>query len=341
VSNSGQKTRVGILGGAGYTGGELLRLLLNHEHASVEFIQSRSQAGRPVSSVHTDLRGTTNLCFLERAEFSEVPGKASSPALDALFLALPHGESRRFLKETPLPANLRIIDLSSDFRLERDASSGSRNFVYGLPEVNREKIRTALSIANPGCFASAIEFALLPLAHAGLLKPVAVTGITGSTGAGQKPTETTHFSFRAHNIQPYKTLTHQHVPEVEETLSSVMGSSAEGLVSFIPWRGDFTRGILISAQLSCSLSLPEAQALYHHFYEPHPFIHVSLDPIDLKSVVNTNRVQIQLEKSGSTLAIHCSIDNLLKGASGQAVQNFNLMMGHPETSGLQLKGSAF
>lgn len=328
--------QVGILGGAGYTGGELLRLLLNHEGVEVAFVQSRTRSGTPVSAVHTDLQGCTGLRFVETLDFAGLTGDAT-----ALFLALPHGESRRFLSENVLPENLRIIDLSHDFRLSKDSKIGNRAFVYGLPEARREEIRKARSVANPGCFASAIQFALLPLAHSRLLGPVAVTGITGSTGAGQKPTETTHFSFRANNIQAYKTLTHQHVPEVEETLSAMQGSSAQGLVSFIPWRGDFTRGIFVSAQLRCGLSLEKTLDLYRAHYEGHPFIHVTTDSIDLKSVLNTNRVLIGLEKAGETLAVHCSIDNLLKGASGQAVQNFNLMMGYPETAGLRLKGSAF
>jgi N-acetyl-gamma-glutamyl-phosphate reductase len=328
-------SRVGILGGAGYTGGELIRLLLNHPAAQLAFVQSRSQAGKPVSSVHTDLRGTTELSFIERAD-----GQAFE-SIDVLFLALPHGESRKFLAENPLPESLRIIDLSNDFRLGRESTCGTRTFTYGLPEADREQICSSLSVANPGCFASAIQFALLPLAKNGLLQPVAITGITGSTGAGQKPSETTHFSFRANNIQPYKTLSHQHVPEIEETLGRVQGRSAEGMISFIPWRGDFTRGIFISAQTSCPRSLRDVETLYRDYYRSHPFIHISVDPIDLKSVVNTNRVLIGLEKTNETLAVHCSIDNLLKGASGQAVQNFNLMMGYPETLGLQLKGTAF
>ncbi len=333
-----QPARVGILGGAGYTGGELLRILLNHEKTEVVFVQSRTQAGKPVSSVHTDLRGSTDLHFAEQVDFSNPD---SNLEIEALFLALPHGESRRFLAENRLPESLRVIDLSNDFRLSKDSRIGNRSFVYGLPEAKREEIRKSHSIANPGCFASAIQFALLPLAQSRILGAVAVTGITGSTGAGQKPTETTHFSFRANNIQAYKTLTHQHVPEIEETLGAIQGSSAQGLVSFIPWRGDFTRGIFVSAQLRCDLSLEKTLALFRAYYEGHPFIHITTDPVDLKSVVNTNRALIGLEKAGDTLAVHCSIDNLLKGASGQAVQNFNLMMGYPETTGLRLKGSAF
>jgi N-acetyl-gamma-glutamyl-phosphate reductase len=329
-----ESINVGIIGGAGYTGGELVRLLLNHDRVQIAFVQSRSQAGKLLSDVHTDLRGQTDLKFTATPDLSH-------PALSALFLALPHGEAKRYLLEKNIPETTRIIDLSNDFRLAHDAKVGNREFIYGLPELRRETIRSAKSIANPGCFASAIQFALLPLAKEKLLKPVHVTGITGSTGAGQKPSETTHFSFRANNIQAYKTLAHQHIAEIEESLSFLQGSSAQGTVSFIPWRGDFTRGIFISAQIDCSLNQSEALSLFKSYYEGHPFISVTDQAIDLKSVVNTNRVQIEVTKVGHQLAVHVAIDNLLKGASGQAVQNFNLMLGLPETQGLNLKGSAF
>lgn len=329
-----EPVNVGIIGAAGYTGGELLRLLLGHPGVRILFVQSRSQAGKPVSAVHDDLRGVTDLHFVETANLQD-------PALQALFLTLPHGETRKVLEKENLPQSVRLIDLSNDFRLHADAKLGKRTFIYGLPELNREKIRNADAIANPGCFASAIQFALMPLAKAGILGDVAVTGITGSTGAGQKLTETSHFSFRSNNIQAYKTLEHQHVEEIEESLVSLQGPSAEGTVSFIPWRGDFTRGIFISAQTSCSWTQEEALRNFRSFYEGHPFIHVTDQPIDMKAVVNTNRVQIEVLKSGRKIAIHCAIDNLLKGASGQAVQNLNLMFGFPETTGLMLKGSAF
>jgi N-acetyl-gamma-glutamyl-phosphate reductase len=324
----------GIMGGAGYTGGELIRILLNHPHARIAFAQSRSQAGKPISSVHTDLKGVTNLTFVTTADFNATP-------VDALFLALPHGESRRFLSENPIPESTRIIDLSADFRLNKDSSLSARKFLYGLPELSSLEIRNSTSLANPGCFASALQFALLPLAKAKKLGPVSATGITGSTGAGVKPTETTHFSFRSNNIQAYKTLTHQHVGEVEESLSRASGMNESGKLSFIPWRGDFTRGIFVSAQLDTELTRSKALDLYRAFYEGAPFIQVTDESIDLKSVVNTNRVQIEVDQVGGKLVIHVAIDNLLKGASGQAVQNFNLMMGLPETSGLLLKGSAF
>ena len=324
----------GIMGGAGYTGGELIRILLNHPHSRIAFVQSRSQAEKSVSSVHTDLKGVTNLAFVPECDFTATP-------VDVLFLALPHGESRRFLSERSIPETTRVIDLSADFRLNQSSTLGSRTFLYGLPELSSAEIRNATSIANPGCFASALQFALLPLARAKKLGAVSATGITGSTGAGVKPSETTHFSFRSNNIQAYKTLTHQHVGEVEESLSRASGKNEAGKLSFIPWRGGFTRGIFVSAQLDTELTRTQALDLFRSFYEGAPFIEVTDESIDLKSVVNTNRVQIEVDQVGGKLVIHVAIDNLLKGASGQAVQNFNLMMGLPETAGLMLKGSAF
>jgi N-acetyl-gamma-glutamyl-phosphate reductase len=284
--------------------------------------------------VHSDLRGQCELSFVERADCTD-------PSLDVLFLALPHGEARRFFSENKLSPSVKVIDLSNDFRLKAESSVSDREFIYGLPELNRERIRTANSIANPGCFASAIQFALLPLAKAGELPNAYVTGVTGSTGAGVKLAPTSHFSHRANNISAYKTLAHQHNAEIEESLSALQGPSARGSLSFVPWRGDFTRGIFITAQMESKRSLPELLSLYRGFYEGHPFISVTDETIDLKSVVNTNRVLIELCKAGDRLAVSCAIDNLLKGASGQAVQNLNLMMGFPETTGLLLKGSAF
>lgn len=328
------KINVGIIGGAGYTGGELIRVLLNHERVRIAFVQSRSQAGKPLHAVHTDLRGQCELSFVERADCTDA-------SLDVLFLALPHGEARRFLSENALSPSLKVIDLSNDFRLIADSRIAGREFIYGLPELNRERIRSANSIANPGCFASAIQFALLPLAKAGELPNTYVTGVTGSTGAGVKLAPTSHFSYRANNISAYKTLTHQHNSEIEEGLVSLQGASAKGTLSFVPWRGDFTRGIFITAQFESSRSISDLLSLYRGFYEGHPFVSVTDETIDLKSVVNTNRVLIELCKSGNRVAVSCAIDNLLKGASGQAVQNMNLMMGFPETKGLLLKGAAF
>lgn len=325
------------MAGAGYTGGEMLRLLLNHDRVEILFVQSRSQAGKLISSIHTDLRGQTDLKFVESPDL--VSG------LGAIFLALPHGESRAFLQKNPLAPTVKIIDLAQDFRLRAESvlSGGAapRNFVYGLPELNREKIRTASAIANPGCFATAMQLALLPLASRGGVSEAYVTGVTGSTGAGQKLAETAHFSYRANNISAYKTLNHQHIAEVEESLKQA-DSTGKGIkVSFVPWRGDFTRGIFVSAIVNSDLSRIEALEIYRAFYKNHSFVHVSDQVIDLKSVVNTNRANIEINQEGSKLAIHCAIDNLLKGASGQGLQNFNLMFGFPENTGLKLKSVVF
>ena len=324
--------RVGIIGGAGYTGGELIRLLIHHPGVSVSFIHSRSNAGKPVHSVHQDLLGDTELKFS-----GELDDK-----IDVLFLCLGHGESKKFLQENKMADKIKVIDLANDFRLSKDAdyqlpATGNqkpvtRNFVYGLPELNRDKIKTANNVANPGCFATTIQLGLLPLANAGLLKEVYTTGITGSTGAGQSLSATSHFSWRENNIQAYKTLTHQHLGEIHESLHQLQESfpgsppngGAEGL-HFVPWRGDFTRGIFISSQLPCDLSLIELNKLYHDFYSGHPFTHITKEPIFLKQAVNTNKCIIQLEQVGSQLVVHSVADNLLKGASGQAVQNMNLM----------------
>jgi N-acetyl-gamma-glutamyl-phosphate reductase len=324
------KIKIGIIGGAGYTGGELIRILTNHPSAEISFIHSRSNAGKPVLSVHQDLIGDTELLFTDKL----------SDDIDVLFLCLGHGESKKFLTENEIGDKIKIIDLANDFRLEAQSSIGSRHFVYGLPELNKEKIKTAQNIANPGCFATAIQLGLLPLAKAGLLKDIYTTGITGSTGAGQSLSATSHFSWRANNIQAYKTLTHQHLGEIGESLVHLQPANDVDL-SFVPWRGDFTRGIFISSTLHCDLSLEELNVLYTEFYKSHPFTHVSKEPIFLKQVVNTNKAIIQLEKAGSKLVVHSVIDNLLKGASGQAVQNMNLIFGLDETIGLKLKANYF
>lgn len=321
----------GIIGGAGYTGGELIRILLNHPGVNITFIHSRSHAGKPVAEIHQDLLGETGLQFS-----GEVSDK-----IDVLFLCLGHGESRKYLAETQVPAGVRIIDLANDFRLKADAEFQSRAFVYGLPELNRDLIRRADNIANPGCFATAIQVGLLPLANAGLLKEVYTTGITGSTGAGQSLSATSHFSWRANNIQAYKTLTHQHLGEIGESLTRLQGEQSPVELNFVPWRGDFTRGIFVSSTLHCENDLEEMIRLFDTFYKDHPFTQVSRSPIFLKQAVNTNKAVIQLEKAGSKLVIHSAIDNLLKGASGQAVQNMNLMFGLEETMGLRLKANYF
>jgi len=329
--------KVGIIGGAGYTGGELIRLLIHHPGVSVSFIHSRSNADQPVASVHQDLLGETDLKFTNKLDNS----------IDVLFLCLGHGESKKFLSENKIADNIKIIDLANDFRLAHSSKLAARSFVYGLPEINREAIKSASNIANPGCFATTIQLGLLPLAKAGLLKDVYTTGITGSTGAGQSLSQTSHFSWRANNIQAYKTLSHQHLGEIHQSLHQFQETflpslSGEGPgVRFVPWRGDFTRGIFVSSQLSCDLSLIELNTLYEDFYKGHPFTHVSKDPIFLKQVVNTNKCIIQLEKAGSMLVVHSITDNLLKGASGQAVQNMNLMCGIEEDCGLRLKATGF
>lgn len=324
------KIKAGIIGGAGYTGGELIRLLIHHPYTTVSFIHSRSNAGKPVYAVHQDLIGDTDLIFT---------GELSDD-IDVLFLCLGHGESKKFLTENKIADKVKIIDLANDFRLAQSSQLGIRGFVYGLPELNKEKIKTAQNIANPGCFATAIQLGLLPLAKAGLLNDVYTTGITGSTGAGQSLSSTSHFSWRANNIQAYKTLTHQHLGEIGESLLQLQPSNNIDL-SFVPWRGDFTRGIFISTTIHCDLSLEELNVLFKEFYKGQPFTHVSKEPIFLKQVVNTNKAVIQLEKPGSKLVVHSAIDNLLKGASGQAVQNMNLMFGFEEIAGLKLKPAAF
>jgi N-acetyl-gamma-glutamyl-phosphate reductase len=326
------KIRAGISGAAGYTGGELLRLLLHHPAVDLVFAQSNSHAGRPIHDIHTDLLGDSDLCFSNQAEQD----------IDVLFLCNGHGAARAFLENQPPAYSTKVIDLSQDFRLREASSIGARTFVYGLPEVNRQPIRLSDSVANPGCFATAIQLALLPLAKAGLLEEVHVTGITGSTGAGQALSPSTHFSWRTHNVSAYKTLTHQHLAEIEETLQAIapQGRPAPD-VHFVPWRGPFARGIFVSAVARCRMDLTSIKALYQRFYADAPFTHLSEGSLDLKQVVQTNKCIIQLEQTENMLVVHAAIDNLLKGASGQALQNMNLMFGLDETLGLRLKPSGF
>jgi N-acetyl-gamma-glutamyl-phosphate reductase len=328
MSNS-KNIKVGIIGGAGYTGGELIRLLIHHPGVTVSFINSRSNAGKPVHSVHQDLIGDTDLLFSGEIDNN----------IDVLFLCLGHGESKKFLTENTIDEKVKVIDLANDFRLAQSSQLGTRSFVYGLPELNRDTIKSAQNIANPGCFATGIQLGLLPLAKAGLLTDIYTTGITGSTGAGQSLSATSHFSWRANNIQAYKTLTHQHLGEIGESLQQLQTEGVD--LSFVPWRGDFTRGIFVSSTLHCELSIEELAKIYTDFYNGHPFTHVSKDPIFLKQVVNTNKAVIQLEKAGTKLVVHSAIDNLLKGASGQAIQNMNLLFGLDEKTGLQLKPAGF
>ena len=325
-----QKVNIGIVGGAGYTGGELLRVLLRHPNAHIAFVHSTSSAGELVSKVHADLLGDTELKFTNILDQN----------IDVLFLCVGHGDANKFLTANEIKASIKIIDLSQDFRLAASATIGDRNFIYGLPELQREAIKSANNIANPGCFATAIQLGLLPLAAKGLLKEVYTTGITGSTGAGQGLSNTSHFSWRANNIQAYKTLQHQHLNEIVQSLAQLQGNqNAE--VNFVPWRGDFTRGIFVTSIISSDLSLEALYDLYNAFYEGHAFTHVSKNNIDLKQVVNTNKCLIHMEKQGNKIAIHSVVDNLLKGAVGQAVQNMNLIFGIDEAAGLQLKSNYF
>ena len=317
--------RVGIIGGAGYTAGELTRLLINHPEVEIAFIHSTSNAGVPVSQIHEGLIGDTDMVFADSYDLS---------AIDVLFLCQGHGFSEKFWEENPMPEGLKVIDLAQDYRDE------SEGYVYGLPEVKRDAIRNCRKLANPGCFATAIQLALLPLAATHQLKgEVHVTGITGSTGAGVKPGATTHFSWRNDNLSVYKAFEHQHLKEIKQTLTQVSGS--EPRIAFVPVRGDFPRGIFVMAYIDSDLSEAEARKLYEDFYADAEFTHVSPRSVDLKQAVNTNKCILGLEKHGDKLLICSAIDNLLKGASGQAVQNMNLMFGLPESTGLKLKPSAF
>lgn len=329
------KIKVSVVGGAGYTGGELIRILLRHPDVSLLSVQSNSNSGNLLSAVHQDLLGDTKMTFSANVDFDA----------DLLFLCTGHGDSKKFLTETAIPERIKTIDLSQDFRLPDHSESVGRNFVYGLPEANRVAISSALNVANPGCFATAIQLGLLPLANAGLMSEVHATGITGSTGAGQSLSETGHFSWRANNIQPYKTMDHQHIPEIIATLNRLQNRSDSGgnvePIHFIPWRGDFTRGIFMSMMIKSEKALFDLQSLYEDYYKGHPFTHLSSTPIFLKQVINTNKCLIHLEKKDDQLVIHTAIDNLLKGAVGQAVQNMNLMFGLEETTGLNLKASFF
>jgi N-acetyl-gamma-glutamyl-phosphate reductase len=323
-----KKISAAVVGGSGYAGGEMIRILLNHPDVELAYVHSRTHAGEPLHQVHSDLLGDTTQTFTDALAWD----------VDVAFLCMGHGASRELIHQHEIPSSVHIIDLSQDFRLGEKVEG--RKFVYGLPEWKREEIKQAHDIANPGCFATAIQLGLLPLASRGLLTEVHTTGITGSTGAGQKLQPTTRHSWRTGNVNAYKTLSHQHLKEITQTLRSLQ-PDWDAPINFVPWRGDFTRGIFITSYLYCPLSLEEAYRLYRDFYEGHPFTHLSETMIDLKQVVNTNKCLIHLEKVGDKLIIHSIDDNLLKGASGQAVQNMNLMMGLEETAGLKLKGVVF
>lgn len=325
------KIKAGIIGGAGYTGGEMLRILVNHPNVEIAFVNSTSNAGNLISDVHTDLIGDTDLRFV-----NDIPQD-----IDVLFLCVGHGDAKKFLAANSINDNIRIIDLSQDFRLAQNAQLLNRNFVYGLPELNRDKIKSASNIANPGCFATCIQLGLLPLAAKGLIKQeVHINATTGSTGAGQSLATTSHFSWRNNNLSIYKAFEHQHLNEISESLLQLQPSLTDTL-NFIPQRGAFTRGILAAMYMESDLTLEEAQAIYEDYYSAHPFTHVSRKNIDLKQVVNTNKALVHIEKHGNKLFVISIIDNLLKGASGQAVQNMNLMFGLDETAGLKLKAANF
>ncbi|WP_367210956.1 N-acetyl-gamma-glutamyl-phosphate reductase [Sphingobacterium sp. R2] len=335
--------RVGIIGSAGYTGGELLRVLIYHPEVEIVFANSASNAGNKLYEVHNDLFGDTELSF--SADFHS--------DIDVLFLCVGHGDARKFLDANTVDASVKIIDLSQDYRLRANTAYQGQQFVYGLPELNKEAIKAAQYIANPGCFATNIQLALLPLASQGLLPDqIHVNATTGSTGAGQKPGATTHFSWRNNNLSAYKSFEHQHLQEISESLDqlqegflpvsnrSLLERAAER-INFVPQRGDFARGIFSAIYVDTDLSEEEAYEVYDTYYAAHPFTHVSKKNIDLKQVVNTNKSIIHLEKHGNKLLILNATDNLLKGASGQAVQNMNLMFGLDERTGLNLKSVGF
>lgn len=325
-----KKLSVGIIGGSGYTGGELIRILVNHPKVSIDFVYSTTRANTHISDTHQDLLGSTDLLFTD----------SINPDVNVLFLCLGHGNSGTFLSENQFNDNTKIIDLSNDFRLKADRHFIGKSFVYGLPETNKKAIQSAQAIANPGCFATAIQLALLPLAANKLLKnEVHINAITGSTGAGVKPSSTTHFSWRNNNISWYKPFQHQHLGEISETLSDLQGNSSQ--LMFLPVRGDFTRGIYATAYTAFEGTLEEAYALYEDMYKNDPFTQVSKKEIHLKQVINTNQCFIHLHKHDGYLLVTSVIDNLIKGASGQAIQNMNLMFGYEETCGLQLKNSSF
>lgn len=320
--------KTGIIGGAGYTAGELLRILINHPAVEIVFVHSSSQAGSAVCDLHSGLVGECNLVFTDQLPLDSI---------DLLYLCSAHGDSKRFLDEHPVPASVKIIDLSTDFRHQRP----DHDFVYGLPELNRDAIKTAMHVANPGCFATGIQLALLPLASAGVLKgDVHINAITGSTGAGVKPSPTTHFSWRNDNISVYKPFTHQHLQEIEQSVRQLSPTFDKELL-FIPVRGDFARGIFTMVYTDFEGSLEQAHLLYACYYQQAAFTHLTDKELDMKQVVNTNKGLIQLKKHGNKLLILTAIDNLLKGASGQAVQNMNLMFGLDETTGLALKSIGF
>ncbi len=322
--------KAGIIGGSGYTGGELIRILMNHPNVEIDFVYSTTRAGTRVTATHPDLLGVTELQFTGEVNLG----------VDVVFLCLGHGNSTKFLNNYQFSEATRIIDLSNDFRLKKDADHNGKEFVYGLPELNKKRIASARYIANPGCFATAIELALLPLANAHLLhSQVHVNAVTGSTGAGVSPSATTHFSWRNGNVSWYKPFTHQHLGEIDESVKTLQANSGE--ILFLPMRGNFTRGILATAYTNFKGTVEDALQLYQDFYSEAEFTQIATEPINLKQVVNTNQCHIHLHKHDEVLLITSAIDNLLKGASGQAIQNMNLMFGFKENGGLQLKAGVY
>ena len=320
--------KTGIIGGAGYTAGELIRLLINHPDISIRFINSSSNAGNNITDVHEGLYGETDLVFTDELPLDEV---------DVVFFCTAHGDTKKFMESHNIPNNLRIVDLSMDYRI----ASETHDFVYGLPELNKDIISNSKHIANPGCFATCIQLSLLPLAkHLMLNGDITVNAITGSTGAGVQPGSTTHFSWRNNNLSVYKPFTHQHLPEICQSLKQLQ-NSFDADINFIPYRGDFARGIFATTIVKTKVELPEIVKMYEDYYSQEPFVHIIEKNIDLKQVVNTNKCLVHLEKHEDKLLIISCIDNLLKGASGQAVQNMNLMFNLEETTGLKLKPSAF
>lgn len=319
--------RVGILGAAGYTGGELIRLLINHPQAEIVFANSESNAGNLICDVHEGLMGETDMRFTAEMPFGEV---------DVVFFCFGHGKSRAFLQEHTIPSHVRIIDLAQDFRI-----AGEHDYVYGLPETHRQEISTCMHLANPGCFATCIQLGLLPALKAGIISgDIHTNGITGSTGAGQKPGATTHFSWRNDNISIYKTFTHQHLYEINQTIHELQ-PQYDGQMFFIPQRGCFTRGIFVTSYARCNTPIEEVKAIYEDYYRDAAFTHVVSTSPDMKQVVNTNKALVYVERYADQLLMVSCIDNLLKGAVGQAVENMNLMFGLPEDTGLRLKASAF
>nr|WP_067059569.1 N-acetyl-gamma-glutamyl-phosphate reductase [Mucilaginibacter sp. L294] len=331
MTESTSKIKAGIVGGAGYTGGEMLRILIHHPNVEIVFVHSNSNAGNHVYDVHTDLFGDTDLTFSSELAYN----------IDVLFLCVGHGDARKFLEANDIPDHILIIDLSQDFRLSQNSTIGNKSFVYGLPELNREAIKSADNIANPGCFATCLQLGLLPLASKGLLtNEVHVTATTGSTGAGQSLSPTSHFTWRNDNLSVYKVFNHQHLNEIGQSLRQLQGGFDKD-INFVPYRGGFTRGIIASIYTESDLSEAEALKLYQEYYAGHPFTHVTSKDIDLKQIVNTNKCFLQVKKHGNKIFIISIMDNLLKGASGQAVQNMNIMFGLDERAGLRLKATGF